>query len=505
MSNTAIVTIYSVMAVATACLIVVMIMKDRKKKNRMFADVLVVEIALFCWQVVSILTFVLASSPLMPIVYCMNLPFVALASVSILLSVIRMYQLDEYHTRTIVAIMLVIPVMTTLFCLTNPWHGFVRVDFEVLSAAPVLKVVNKRGIWFWVHGAYSYLCTLIAIVILFVQYGKLPRTYRTSSNLLTLGLALSTIGNVLTLAGVVDAEIDFALIGATMTGFCIYFSMQNNHGLDALNRAKVEMFNELPGAIWVLDDKDYIVTRNNSAEYMQFYYNVKMSERRFDVVQERIFADAQRHEVFMEDEQAGVDYYLSVRGLNMVQNLRRRVIDNGRGRPLGTVMVSSDVTQSRRVIQRLENEAGIDALTGLMNRHSMAVEIREMDQPVNLPIGVIVADINNLKRVNDEQGHQSGDMLLRICGEILQRCAPPNAALGRMGGDEFMLLIPRYDEARVGDLMRSIEQDAKQVADQAFAVSIGLGSALKEADGQSLLDTIELANKRMQQKKDREM
>ena len=81
-----------------------------------------------------------------------------------------------------------------------------------------------------------------------------------------------------------------------------------------------------------------------------------------------------------------------------------------------------------------------DRLTGLHNRNYMEVKGRQFLRDGKLPISLIMADCNYLKRTNDTLGHEYGDKLLQKVADIFQESAPDNCEVMRIGGDEFLIL-----------------------------------------------------------------
>src|SRR6185312_8076125 len=99
-----------------------------------------------------------------------------------------------------------------------------------------------------------------------------------------------------------------------------------------------------------------------------------------------------------------------------------------------------DVTDSRSLEDRLAHEAQHDSLTALPNRRYMHDKLRELlrDQAV----GVLFIDLDGFKPINDTYGHEAGDELLRQVSERLIERLRSHDVLARVGGDEFVVLMP---------------------------------------------------------------
>jgi diguanylate cyclase (GGDEF)-like protein/PAS domain S-box-containing protein len=114
------------------------------------------------------------------------------------------------------------------------------------------------------------------------------------------------------------------------------------------------------------------------------------------------------------------------------------------GRPEYTIAMVQDITDRRRLKQRLEYEATHDPLTGLANRTMISDHLDRIfaDPPPSARVGLCYLDLDGFKRVNDTLGHQVGDELLVAVAERLRRCwTGAGQVAGRMSGDEFVLLV----------------------------------------------------------------
>jgi diguanylate cyclase (GGDEF)-like protein len=133
--------------------------------------------------------------------------------------------------------------------------------------------------------------------------------------------------------------------------------------------------------------------------------------------------------------------------------------------------------QQARLFERIRHMADHDALTGLANPrvfHRKAAAAERAARRWGTPLGVLVIDIDDFKRFNDDHGHAHGDRVLRQTAAILRRHARATDTAGRLGGDELALLLPRTSSHDSGVIA---ERLARAFEREGVAVSIGLAVA----------------------------
>jgi diguanylate cyclase (GGDEF)-like protein len=115
------------------------------------------------------------------------------------------------------------------------------------------------------------------------------------------------------------------------------------------------------------------------------------------------------------------------------------------GRDDGTIVGNvHDVTRRRALVDELRHKARHDPLTGLMNRAALidAVERHVAGATGTTTISVLFVDLDGFKEVNDALGHETGDAVLVDAARRIVGAVPSHALTGRLGGDEFLVVLP---------------------------------------------------------------
>ncbi len=163
------------------------------------------------------------------------------------------------------------------------------------------------------------------------------------------------------------------------------------------------------------------------------------------------------------------------------------------------------------ITERKQKEAEIvyltyhDVLTGMYNRSFMEQERLRLNTQENLPLSVILGDVNGLKLVNDAFGHDEGDYLLTEVAHILKACLREQDVIARIGGDEFLVLLPKTDVDTAAQIIRQINKacaaHGPRPGKEMFDVSISLGYATKEIADEPLDIVIKTAERFMYRRK----
>jgi diguanylate cyclase (GGDEF)-like protein/PAS domain S-box-containing protein len=197
--------------------------------------------------------------------------------------------------------------------------------------------------------------------------------------------------------------------------------------------------------------------------------------------------------------------FINPNGEEVIVEMIKTPFQDKNGKLRGIICVGRNITERKHREENIRFISRHDALTGLYNRVFFEEERETIDSNENLPISIIVCDVDGLKLVNDAFGHVAGDNLLITAAEILKNVCKDKDVAVRTGGDEFSAFFPRTNnieiEAIFNEITTQIKNKKNQTVDGLQFTSISMGYATKETEAQSLDGVILEAEEYMYRRK----
>ena len=199
---------------------------------------------------------------------------------------------------------------------------------------------------------------------------------------------------------------------------------------------------------------------------------------------------------------SGVPYELeletvTIDGSNGWMWARGEAYKDSNGNIISLWGAAQDITERKKAEEKLVYISFHDHLTDLYNRRFFEEELKRLDKDCNLPISIIMCDINGLKLVNDSFGHYSGDALLKKAAETIKKACREEDVIARIGGDEFVVILPKTDSDNTQQVSNRIKDLASKEKVANIELSISYGHDTKTLDTQSIVEIIANAENNM--------
>ncbi len=171
-------------------------------------------------------------------------------------------------------------------------------------------------------------------------------------------------------------------------------------------------------------------------------------------------------------------------GTTAIGEFSLTLVRNDEGRVTGFRGIGRDVTERKRYEEQLKYLSMHDQLTDLYNRAYFENELNRLSGGREYPVTIISVDLDGLKLVNDTLGHEKGDELLKACAMVLQDSLRRSDILARVGGDEFVAILPRTGREKGEEVVERIKSNVelynrKNEHQVPLSISVGLSTAEK--------------------------
>ena len=165
------------------------------------------------------------------------------------------------------------------------------------------------------------------------------------------------------------------------------------------------------------------------------------------------------------------------------------------------VCMIEDISDKKRAEEEVLYLSFHDQLTGLYNHRFYVEALKRFDIKENLPLTLVMGDVNGLKLINDSLGHAMGDELIKKAAGVIKSECRPGDMIARIGGDEFIILLPKTDSLEGAKIIDRISEQSLREKVGFASVSISFGYETKNNEEEKIEDIFKKAEDKMYEKK----
>ncbi|MDF2942195.1 MAG: hypothetical protein K0S01_1053 [Herbinix sp.] len=163
--------------------------------------------------------------------------------------------------------------------------------------------------------------------------------------------------------------------------------------------------------------------------------------------------------------------------------------------------IAIDITERRKREEEIYHLSYHDQLTGLYNRRFYEEELKRLDTERNLPLTLIMGDVNGLKLINDSFGHVIGDKLLKKVAEVIVKGCRAEDIVARLAGDEYVIILPKTDAFEAKQIIKRIKELSLSEKIDSIDISISFGFGTKYNVNENMEEIFKTAEDNMYKKK----
>ena len=279
---------------------------------------------------------------------------------------------------------------------------------------------------------------------------------------------------------------------------------------DAINSFSFQEFSRmlkaLPSLIYLKDAKARYVFCSQYWHHLSHYDEENWTIRGktdYDIRKDKDNARAAyESDMRIIESGKGVSYIIEENddGIQEFLQIIKEPVVNADGKVTGIIAIINNVTEQEKLRRELKRKSVTDELTGLYNRMYYDEYIDRLDASL-YPLGIISADCDGLKTINDLYGHPVGDEYIRMSATLLHSVLPSDAAKFRTGGDEFLVIIPHTDETALRGYLTQLHDAARMFSIKDRVLSVSFGSAVVKSPADPIRDCVSRSDRDMYRNK----
>jgi diguanylate cyclase (GGDEF)-like protein/PAS domain S-box-containing protein len=371
--------------------------------------------------------------------------------------------------------------LVTLFCVfTNEFHNLVWVDANLVLLDSFSLVAKEYNTLYFIFIIYSAMLILSGIIITLTSIIKSSIRHDGQNRWKKLFLIpYMSIPGIIVLIKFLGFNPfpyinETPIITAVLTILIIPF-LNKSRVKEIMPIAFETIFENMDDGL-ILTDANGNILKLNPA-----------SQKIFDTETNKAFGKPFMHllpgidiDTYSKALKGQDDLTIGDNGNQSYFDIKQTEINNTKGKKLGNVTVLRDITKIRKAEEDIKYLSFYDKLSGVYNRAFFDNELERLNSSHQMPLSLVIGDVNGLKIINDAFGHLYGDELIKKIASILKSCFRKEDIIARWGGDEFSILLPKTSYATTMKIIKRIHKKCREQSKDMMTVNISTGVATIE-------------------------
>ena len=369
-----------------------------------------------------------------------------------------------------------------------------------------ISITNAESVWFWIFINFIALSGIINIYLCYsvLRKSALIRERKQSKIIFASAIIsfLLTMGYNLLTNIIIKVDIPNITVAGLMIWILGILYAIVKYRLMILSPSLVaeSVLNTIIDSVILVNPKGLITYVNSETLSLVGYERTDLLEKPFEIL----------FHMEIKSEMVNINKTLvhgSIRNKDtsfLSQNNTRipilfsaSVCNDNDGNYMGFVAVSRDITEYKQREEEIKFLSYHDQLTGLYNRRYYEEELKRLDTKRNLPLSIIMGDVNGLKIINDSIGHVKGDELLKKVARAIQKGCRADDIIARLGGDEFVVLLPKTDNIQTEQIIERINELLIKEKVGTLDISVSFGYEVKKNEHEKIQDIFKAAEDQM--------
>ena len=402
-----------------------------------------------------------------------------------------------------------IPAITIFIILVPEYnHYFIEYTGEIIYV-PYRELVPVYKPYFYVHTIFSYSLAFVGLLCLLTKL-RAPATRRKFCGYTIIATVLFILSNMNRIFFSSNEALWFVpLLDITILTMFFWVVYADETQL-IINKGQEKLMQSLMFPIFFLNKDKKIIYANQLATKIcpNIYKNGKITGSKAHILENfspyqmgsQMLQDkltAHKTDFLFQSNKDGTLYYAHQQSIAPKEQKQKY--------QQGEMFLLITVSAMKNFFSALEDKAFRDPLCGCFNRHYLEVKhakfFQNTEAPANiLPLSFIMCDIDGLKKVNDGFGHEVGDEYLILCHDTMKSTIRQDDWIFRLGGDEFLIMLPNTPKTVAQTIVATIEEKMQQVQ-RKYPTSISIGVSTAETYPVDYVQCIHQADDAMYKKK----